>query len=88
MNINGFLNNINTIRESINVAEQKGETPEVSRKSVDLMEKTVRNMNGDYSTGRVSIQEAITTTDTVRLIPKIIEGQMREAAEPDRKSVV
>lgn len=83
MNINGFLNNINTIRESINVAEQKGETPEVSRKSVDLMEKTVRNMNGDYSTGRVSIQEAITTTDTVRLIPKIIEGQMREAAEPE-----
>lgn len=83
MNINGFLNNINTIRESANAMIAEGKKPEVSLDSIDTMEKVVRNMNGDYSAGRTTIQESLTSTDTVGLIPQIIEGQLREAAEPE-----
>ena len=40
------------------------------------------NSQGDFSKGRVTVQETLTSTDTVKLIPKVIEGQLREAAEP------
>ena len=48
-----------------------------------MVEKMARNIHGDYSQGKATIQEAITTTDAVKLIPKVIEGKLREAAEPE-----
>lgn len=49
---------------------------------MDNCERMIRNAYGDDSLGRMTIQEAITSTDTVQLIPKVIEGKMREASEP------
>lgn len=83
MNINGFLNEINTIRESVNAEITEGKAPTISLSSLDIAENVVRNMNGDYSHGSTTIQEALTSTDAVKLIPQVIEGQMREAAEPE-----
>lgn len=57
--------------------------PTVSPASFDLMEKMIRNVNGDFSRGRATIKETIMSTDTVTLIPRVIEGQLREAAEPE-----
>ena len=48
-----------------------------------MAEKMARNLFGDYSQGKTTIQEALTTTDSVKLIPKVIEGKLREAAEPE-----
>lgn len=58
------------------------QAPKVSSKSFDIMEKMVLNMNGDYSKGRTTVAEGLTSTDVVKLIPKVIEGELREAAEP------
>ncbi len=63
--------------------EGAGEQPTTSRSILEITEKMIRNMMGDYSHGRASIREAITTTDAVNLIPKVIEGKLREAAEPE-----
>lgn len=49
---------------------------------MDRCEKLVRNAYGDDSLGSMTIREAITSTDTVQLIPKVIEGKIREATEP------
>ena len=57
--------------------------PKVASSTFDLMEKMVRNIYGDFSAGRTSIQESLMSTDTIKLIPKVIEGQLREAAEPE-----
>ena len=38
----------------------------VEEKTFELMEKMTRNMYGDVSMGKASIQEALTTTDTVK----------------------
>ena len=81
--INEALENINKLRTAANEAVKAGKTPDVKPETFDLMERMTRNMWGDFSKGRASIQEALTTTDTVSLIPKIIEGQLREAAEPE-----
>lgn len=56
--------------------------PSLSLDTVDIIEKMTRNIRGNYDTGVCDIREAITTTDKTLLIPKIIEGKMREAAEP------
>lgn len=77
------LNKVNQLREAVNKQIAAGEKPEVELKTVDLMEKMVLNMGGDFNKGRASLREALTTTDTIKLIPKVIEGQMREAAEPE-----
>ena len=89
MNLMETLQNIQNLRQAA-IAQQesfdKGESkeaPKVAPKTFDLMEKMTRNMYGDYSMGRASIQETLTTTDTVKLIPRVIEGQLREAAEPE-----
>ena len=81
--INEALENINKLRTAANEAVKAGKTPDVKPETFDLMERMTRNMWGDFSKGRASIQEALTTTDTVSLIPKIIEGKLREAAEPE-----
>ena len=50
---------------------------------IDRCERMIRNAYGDSDTmGSMTIREAITSTDTVQLIPKVIEGKIREAAEP------
>lgn len=69
-------------RAQAELAEKEGKQVATSAKTYDLMEKMTRNMFGDFSRGRASLSEALTTTDTVKLIPKIIEGKLREAAEP------
>lgn len=83
MNLAEALYNINSLRETAKAQEAAGETPKVSAKTFDLMERMARNITGDYSAGRASIQEALTSTDTIKMIPKVIEGQLREAAEPE-----
>lgn len=79
MNITEALNQIESLRESVT---NNDPSVKITAATCDLMEKVIRNMGGDYSKGRTTVQEALTSTDTVKLIPKIIEGQMREAAEP------
>lgn len=49
---------------------------------IDNCEKMVRNAYCDDSVEPMTIREAITSTDTAQLIPKVIEGKMREASEP------
>lgn len=76
------LQEIQTIREA-NKALPEGDKNKVSERSLDLMEKMTRNFHGDFSKGRASLREALTTTDTVKLIPTILTGKLREAAEPE-----
>jgi hypothetical protein len=83
MNLAEALYSINQLRETAKAQEAAGKTPEVSVKTFDLMERMARNISGDYSAGRASIKEALTSTDTIKMIPKVIEGQLREAAEPE-----
>lgn len=64
-------------------AGKRKEAPSVDPKSFDVAERMILNINGDYEHGRTSVQESLTTTDVVKLIPKVIEGQLREAAEPE-----
>lgn len=82
LNLQETLTNINKLKEISQAQLAEGKTPSIMPTSFDLMEKMARNMYGDFSGGRASITEALTTTDTVKLIPKIIEGKLREAAEP------
>ena len=63
--------------------EGKGKEPKVDPKSFDIMEKMVLNLNGIYDKGRTTIEEGLTSTDVIKMIPKVIEGQLREAAEPE-----
>lgn len=63
--------------------KEGAKAPTVKPETFDLMEKMVRNLYGDYGKGRASIAETLTSTDTTRMIPKVIEGQLREAAEPE-----
>jgi hypothetical protein len=83
MNLAEQLYQINQLREAAKDQEAKGEKPAVSSSTFNLMEKMTRNVHGDYSMGRTAIQEALTSTDAIKMIPKVIEGQLREAAEPE-----
>ena len=83
------LQNIAKLREAA-LKQQKDfqegktkEAPAVAPKTFDMMEKMVRNLHGDYNKGRMTVQEGLTSTDVINLIPKVIEGQLREAAEPE-----
>ena len=83
------LANIRKLREEAKkqaVAFEEGkakEKPSVDVKTFDLMEKMVLNINGNFDKGRSTIQEGLMSTDVIQLIPKVIEGQLREAAEPE-----
>ena len=83
------LANIQKLREEAKkqaVAFEEGKTkekPSVDVKTFDLMEKMVLNINGNFDKGRSTIQEGLMSTDVIQLIPKVIEGQLREAAEPE-----
>ena len=89
MNFAEALSNVQNLRKAIEQQEkdfESGKTdkrPSVNQKTLDLTEKMIRNIYGDYSNGSATIREALMSTDTVRLIPKVIEGQLREAAEPE-----
>jgi hypothetical protein len=85
MNLAEALNSVKALRTAYDAEVKEGKQPSLKggHKSLDLMERMIRNVGGDYSNGRASIQEALTSTDTVKLIPKVIEGQLREAAEPE-----
>ena len=82
------LNRIAQLKEANAAAKKENKEKNTNHKVIedktfDLMEKMTRNMYGDVSMGRANIKEALTTTDTVKLIPKVIEGKLREAAEPE-----
>ena len=76
------INGKNGLREISQKAKEAGQSY-VSDKSIDTMEMMIRSSYGDYSMGRMNIAEAMTSTDAVKLIPKVIEGKLREAAEPE-----
>lgn len=77
------LMNLESLRAQLKEAKEQGKKVNLSEDSLNLVEKMARNIHGDFSQGRASIQEAISSTDTVKLIPKVIEGKLREAAEPE-----
>lgn len=61
---------------------KRDKEPTAKPESFDVVEKMLLNAMGDFSKGRITVQETLHSTDTVKLIPKVIEGQLREAAEP------
>lgn len=84
------LNNIDKLRtaaiqqqEDYKSGKEGAKKPEVSPKTFDMMEKMVLNICGNYEKGRMTVKEGLASTDVVQLIPKVIEGQLREAAEPE-----
>lgn len=88
MNIQEMLNQNAKLRESAvqqwsDYNEGKiDKKPSVKIGSFDMIEKMCLNSIGDFSKGRVTVRETLASTDTVKLIPKVIEGKLREAAEP------
>ena len=89
LHMSEMLKKISTLKETA-LAEEKefkegkrAEKPAVASATFDMMERMVLNINGNYDHGRTTIHEALMSTDTVKLIPKVIEGQLREAAEPE-----
>ena len=50
---------------------------EIKESAFEGMERAARCAYGDHSHGYVTIKEAITSTDSMKLIPKIVEGQLR-----------
>lgn len=88
MNIQEMLNKNAKLRESAvqqwsDYNEGKiDKKPSVEIGSFDMIEKMCLNSIGDFSKGRVTVRETLASTDTVKLIPKVIEGKLREAAEP------
>lgn len=83
MSLYELLNDIKELQETSELAEKEhGVRPIATKEGFETMEKMVRNAYGDYSHGAMTIKEAITSTDTMKLIPKVIEGKLREAMEP------
>ena len=83
MNLHETIQSIHALKTQVQEALDAGKKPTISMESLDTVEKMARNLSGDYSIGKTTIQEAITSTDAVKLIPKVIEGKLREAAEPE-----
>ena len=83
------LNNVRRLRaEAVKQAQEfkegKSKTePAVKPESFDLMEKMILNVGGNFDKGRMTVREGLMSTDVIQLIPKVIEGQLREAAEPE-----
>lgn len=90
LNMIETLQNIEQLRsaaiaqqEAYDKYEEGAKAPSVKPATFDMMEKMVRNINGDYSKGSITVSESLMSTDTIKLIPKVIEGALREAAEPE-----
>ena len=77
------LMQLNELKEQVALAKKDKKTVNITEEAIDLVENMTRNLYGDFSKGRASIKEAISSTDAVKLIPKVIEGKLREAAEPE-----
>lgn len=89
ISLNEYLNKINqsTIElteclNNPNTSSDEKKAAEKNLKTLKLAEGMTQNMMGNYDNGRVDLQEAIASTDAIKLFPKIIEGKMIEAAEP------
>ena len=83
MNLTEALNNIEAARTLVKQEIAENKKPSISLDTLDLMEKMTLNFNGNYSKGKATIREALTSTDAIKLFPKVIEGKLREAAEPE-----
>ena len=83
MNLTEQIGNLHALKEAAMIDEKAGKTPKLSSKAIGIYENAARNLIGDFSEGRVNVREALTTTDAVKLIPRIIEGALREASEPE-----
>jgi hypothetical protein len=83
MNLNEQLQGLKALKEQAISDEKAGKKPKISSKAINTYEMATRNLMGDYSGGSVTVRESVTSTDSIRMIPKIIEGQLREAAEPE-----
>lgn len=83
MNLQETLNTLHQLKEKSQQAVNAGRKAPIALDSIDMAEKMARNLFGDYSQGRTTIQEALTTTDSIKLIPQVITGKLREAAEPE-----
>ena len=89
-NVNEALQEIDNLRKAA-IAQQEAydnkvdgaKKPAIAPASFDAIEKMVRNIRGDHSHGSITVSESLMTTDTLKMIPKVIEGQLREAAEPE-----
>lgn len=83
MHLSEQIKNLAALKEAAAVKEAKGETTKLSSKALGMYEMAARNLAGDYSRGKVNVQESLTTTDSIKMIPKVIEGALREASEPE-----
>ena len=83
MNLTEQIRNLQTLKEAAELKEKNGENLRLGSKALSTYEMAARNLMGDFSKGRVSVQESLTTTDSIKLIPKVIEGALREACEPE-----
>lgn len=83
MNLSEQIVNLKALRKATELKENAGEKPRLSSKAIATYEMAARNLMGDYSQGKVNVRESLTTTDSIKMVPKIIEGQLREAAEPE-----
>ena len=83
MNLTEQIANLRALKKATEIKEANGESPKLSSKAINMYEMAARNLAGDYSMGKVNVQETLTTTDSIKLVPKVIEGALREAAEPE-----
>ena len=83
MNLSEQIVNLKALRKATELKENAGEKPRLSSKAIATYEMAARNLMGDYSQGKVNVRESLTTTDSIKMVSKIIEGQLREAAEPE-----
>lgn len=83
MNITEMLSNIDTYKAQAKQDLSEGRKPAIALDTIEVAEKMMNNFRGDFSKGKASIKEALMTTDAIKLFPKVIEGKLREAAEPE-----
>ena len=89
MNLQEMLDKNDRLRKGA-IAQQEAHekdasnpAPKVLPATFDLVEKMILNSYGDFSHGRATIQETLRSTDVTKLIPSVITGKLREAAEPE-----
>lgn len=84
-NLQESLNKIQATRtaydKAVKEAKEKNKAVPASI-NFDLMEKMTRNIFGDFSHGKANLKETLTSADTIKLIPKVIEGKLRESVQP------
>jgi len=83
MNLTEQIRDLKALKEAVAAKEAKGESVKLSSKAIGMYEMAARNLAGDYSCGKINVTETLTTTDSIKMVPKVIEGALREAAEPE-----